>query len=97
MNMRMILEKIISEHTSPQGEGLIEFMYAIASQKLTIKQEHLAQLSSQIDEVHTNELVLLFNHFIKENLLKEKPTLQEKIYDLEEEVKRLKEALENPM
>jgi hypothetical protein len=93
LNMRMILEKIITDHSTPQGEGLIEFLYAIASQKLTMKQDHLSQLSILIDEVHTNELVLLLNHFIKDNILKEKPTLQETILKLENQVADLKQQL----
>ncbi|QQL51213.1 hypothetical protein [Mucilaginibacter ginkgonis] len=93
LNMKLILEKIISEHHTPQGEGLIEFLYAIATQKLTLKQEHLEQLSHQIDQIHNNELVLLFNKYIKNEIIKEKPTLQQKITDLENQNQELFEKI----
>lgn len=89
LNMKLILEKIISEHQSTQGEGLIEFLYAIATQKLTLKKEHLEQLSDQMNKGHVNELVLTFNKFIKEEIIKEKPTLQQRITNLEQQNEKL--------
>jgi hypothetical protein len=91
-DMKGILEKVIEQHKTPQGEALIEFLYAISIEKLTLKSEHLAELSKKIDSIVDNELVAVFNWFIKKNILSEKPTLHEQIESLKKEIIELKAA-----
>ena len=59
--MKAILEKVIEQNKTPQGEGLIEFLYAISVEKLTLKKEHLFELSAKLDSITDNELVKAFN------------------------------------
>ncbi|MEJ7821611.1 MAG: hypothetical protein WKF85_04775 [Chitinophagaceae bacterium] len=87
--MKAILEKIIEQNETPQGEGLIEFLYAISIEKLTFKKEHLLELSQKLDQID-NELVKAFNLYIKRNVLSDKPTLHEQIEDLKREIAELK-------
>jgi hypothetical protein len=88
-DMKGILEKIIEKHDTPQGEGLIEFLYAIASEKLTLKKEHLTELCNELDEINHIEIVSVFNDYIKMNILSDKPSLHEQIQKLKEQVTEL--------
>ncbi|MBS0647224.1 MAG: hypothetical protein JSR97_11650 [Verrucomicrobia bacterium] len=88
-----ILEKIIEQHQSPQGEGLLEFLYAIAIEKLTLKKEHLFELSKKLDLITDNELITAFNFHIKQHIIYEKPTLHEQIESLKKEIEELKKAV----
>lgn len=88
--MKGILDKVIDQHNTPQGEGLIEFLYAISKEKLTLKKEHLAEVSTKLDSIADNELVKAFNYHIKQNILADKPTLHEQIENLKRELKELK-------
>lgn len=88
--MKGILEKIIEQHDSPQGEGLIEFLYAIAIGKLTLKKEHLSILSGKLELITSNDLVTAFNFYIKKFIISDKPTLHEQIEKLQKEVEELK-------
>jgi hypothetical protein len=92
-DMKGILEKIIDHHKTPQGEGLIEFLYAISVEKLTLKKEHLAQLLHKIDKIDSNDLIKAFSTHIKENILENKPSLHEQIELLKNENKELKDLL----
>lgn len=92
-DMKSILEKIIEHYDTAQGEALIEFLYAISIERLTLKKEHLVELTHKIDKIEGNELVKAFNIWIKENLIKKNPTLHERIVSLEKENEELKEAL----
>lgn len=89
-DMKAILEKVIEQHKTPQGEGLIEFLYAISIEKLTLKKEHLLELSNKLDTITENELVQAFNFHIKRNILDDKPTLHEQISNLKKEIQELK-------
>ncbi|MBN8857165.1 MAG: hypothetical protein J0H29_02185 [Sphingobacteriales bacterium] len=89
-DMKAILEKVIEQHKTPQGEGLIEFLYAISVEKLTLKKEHLFELSTKLDSITDNELVKAFNFHIKQNILYDKPTLHEQIEILQKEIAELK-------
>jgi hypothetical protein len=55
--MKAILKEVIELHKAPQVEGLMEFLYAISIQKLTLKKEHLFELSTKLDSINDNELV----------------------------------------
>jgi len=90
--MKSILEKVIEQHHTPQGEGLNEFLYAISSGKLTLKTEHLISLSNLTEKIIDNQLVSLFNLFIKATILFEKESLTEQIESLKAEIKNLKET-----
>lgn len=92
--MLLILEKIITDHRSPQGEGLLEFLYAIAIEKLTLKKEHLQRVS---DLLVSNEhpIVKVFKYRIDEFILKSKPSFTEQIMELESEIENLKLELAN--
>ena len=91
--MKDILEKVIDKHKTPQGEGLIEFLYAISIEKLTLKKEHLLSVSDKLNSIKNNEIVQAFNLYIKEAILAEKPTLDAQISLLELEIKFLKTQL----
>lgn len=93
-DMKAILEKIIEQHKTPQGEGLLEFLYAVSTEKLTLKKEHLFELSTKLDSITDNELVKALNFHIKKNILDDKPTLQEQIEVLRKEIEDLKAAYE---
>jgi len=88
--MKNILEKIIDQHKTPQGEGLIEFLYAISIEKLILKKDHLQELSKKLDSISDNDLVKAFNYHIKNRILAEKPTLHEQIEKLKKEIEELK-------
>ena len=90
IEMTDILLKIIEKHDTTQGEGLIEFLYAISIEKLTLKREHLLLISAKLNFMTDNEIVQAFNYYIKTELLAEKPTLHERIEALENEIKILK-------
>lgn len=92
-DMKGILEKIIEQHKTPQGEGLIEFLYAISIQKLTLKREHLLELSEKLDLITDNEIVKSFNFHIKKNILSDKPTFDEQIEALKQEIEELKSQI----
>jgi len=92
--MLSILEKIIMDHKSPQGEGLLEFLYAISIQKLTLKREHLMKVSQLLSEID-HPLVKLFKYQIDEFVIKNKTSLTEQIKMLKEEVRNLKFELAN--
>lgn len=96
-DMKVILEKVIEQHKTPQGEGLIEFLYAISIEKLTLRKEHLLELSSKLDTITENELVQAFNFHIKRNILDDKPTLHEQISNLKKEIQELKAVATNPV
>lgn len=92
--MKGVLEKIVEQHTTPQGEGLIEFLYAISIGKLTLKEEHLFELSTKLDSINNNELVKAFTIHIKENILAKKTSLHEQINELKNEIVNLKVLLQ---
>lgn len=92
-DMKSILEKIIEHDSAAQGEALIEFLYAIANERLTLKKEHLSQLSEQIDGIPSNEIVKAFNIWIKKNILEKKLTMHEQMELLKKENEELKAKL----
>ncbi|MET4080285.1 hypothetical protein ABIB40_000225 [Pedobacter sp. UYP30] len=87
--MLTILEKIITDHKSPQGEGLLEFLYAIAIQKLTLKKDHMRKISMMLGDIE-HALVKIFKFQIDEFIIKIKPSSAEQIRILETEIDSLK-------
>lgn len=93
-DIKSILDKMIEQHKSPQGEGLFEFLYAISIEKLTLKPIHLLDLSKKIDEIKDNQIIKAFNLYIKKFLLVNKESLIDQINELKSENNRLKSLLE---
>lgn len=94
-DMKIILEKIIDEHSTPQGEGLVEFLYAISIEKLTLKKEDLVYLMKKVSKITDNGVVSVFCHYIDENIIKQKLSNEERIELLETENKNLKAQIES--
>ncbi len=92
-DMKSILEKMIEQHKSPQGEGLLEFLYAISIEKLTLKSSHLFELSKMIDKIEDNQILKAFNLYINRFLLDKKLSLIEQINVLKSENDSLKKLL----
>ncbi|MEZ0487010.1 hypothetical protein [Fibrella aquatica] len=92
MEMKSILEKIIDEHDSPQGEGLIEFLFALATNKLTLRRDHLLELLSKLDLLE-NIYVKIFTLYIRTNIINTTPTLLEQIDTLKGENLALRNEL----
>jgi len=88
-DMKGILEKIIEKHDTPQGEGLLEFLYALSLEKLTLKKEHLSELCRLLDKIETIEIVKVLNNYLRENILMEKPSLHEQVAELKKRIDEL--------
>jgi hypothetical protein len=91
-DMLVILEKIISSHASDQGEGLLEFLYAICIQKLTLKHEHLLSVSEFLTTVD-HPVVKAFKYYIDHAILKQSVPLTEQIKKLNERIRELEAQL----
>lgn len=90
-DMYLILEKIVEEYKTLQGEGLLEFLYAIASTKLTLRKDKLEELVSKLETIKgNNALVDFFSFYIKEKVIQKKQSLQEMVSKLEKENEELK-------
>lgn len=89
IEMMGILETMIKYHTQDQGEALLEFLYALACQKLTLKKDHLKIINELAISTITNPFALLLCKYIKNTLLTEPVSLVSKIHKLEEKIKRL--------
>ncbi len=70
LEMKNILETLISHYKQQQGEALLEFLYAIAIQKLTLKDEHLKEVLDLLEEKCDNVIINSFRLFSKQTLLK---------------------------
>lgn len=67
-----VLETIIKYYEEEQGEALLEFLYAIAIKKLSLKKGDLLKVLDLLDEKCKGEIFLSFSKFIRENVFKEK-------------------------
>jgi len=67
-----ILETIIKYHEEEQGEALVEFLYALAIKKLSLKKEDLLKVLDLLDEKCKGEIFMCFSKYIRENVYKEK-------------------------
>lgn len=94
LEMKGILETIIRHNKSEQGEALLEFLYAIATEKLSLKPVHTVELCELIDQVGiTNTVVQLFKAYIMEVTLEEhrkQKSMFEEIQHLKQENEELK-------
>lgn len=91
--MKSILDKIIDEHRSPQGEALLEFLYALATKKLLLKKEHLFELTIKLDEIKNIPLIEAFNLIIKNYVLANRVSLLDQIDSLQKENRKLKSQI----
>ena len=64
-----LLETLIKYHKGDQGEGLLEFLYAIADQKLTLKKMHLELLVELLKDTCKDELINCFTWYIEKKVL----------------------------
>ncbi len=70
LKMKDLLINMI-RHPKNQGDGLLEFLFAIASRKLTLSKKHLKVICDKIDEKYgKNELLTPFISEIRYNILK---------------------------
>lgn len=65
--MKEILITIFKYRDQPQGEALLEFLYALAIGKLTLKKEDLKQILEQLNG-ETNEIIIFYRAIIENNL-----------------------------
>lgn len=65
--MKEILITIFKYRDQPQGEALLEFLYAIAIGKLTLKKEDLKEILEQLKE-ETNEIIVFYKSVIENNM-----------------------------
>ena len=71
-SVTQILETIIRYYEEEQGEALLEFLYAIAIKKLSLKKDHLSRVLELLNEKCKGEIFVGFSKFIEENIYKEK-------------------------
>lgn len=68
-DMYSILETIVKYRNNDQGEALLEFMYALAIRKLTLKEIHLEKLLDIIDSNCDVLLVRAFSEYIRKVII----------------------------
>lgn len=71
LEMYGTLQTLIKYHTQEQGEGLVEFLYAIATTKLSLTKMHLQSVIVMLRENCKEELILCFTDYIEYKLLVE--------------------------
>lgn len=69
LEMKNILETLIKYHEEEQGEALLEFLYAIAVRKLSLKEEHLSEVLEFLKDNCSNDIIGYFSLFIKKNII----------------------------
>jgi hypothetical protein len=75
--MTNTLETVIKYNNDEQGEALVEFLFAIATKKLTLKKIHLQKIIDLINEKCKADLVKCFSKYIDAKVLnEEKVTLK---------------------
>lgn len=66
-----LLETLIKYHQADQGEGLLEFLYAIATKKLTLQKMHLESLVGLLKITSQDELIDCFVMYIEKKVLQQ--------------------------
>lgn len=69
-NMFDILSIMIKNYETTQAEALFEFLYALTTQKMTLKIQHLEKICSLIKENINHEVYNLFVDYIENEILK---------------------------
>lgn len=67
--MKNILETLIKYHEEEQGEALLEFLYAIAIGKLSLKEEHLKEVLEFLKISCSNDIIKCFSLFIQKYII----------------------------
>ena len=60
---------MIKNYKTQQGEGLFEFVYALATQKMTLRNIHLIEICKLINETIDNSIYKLFVDYIEKNVI----------------------------
>lgn len=69
--MTNTLETLIKYNNDEQGEALVEFLFAIATKKLTLKKNHLQRIIDLANEKCKNNLIICFTKYIEIKVLNE--------------------------
>lgn len=73
--MKEILITIFKYRDQPQGEALLEFLYALSIGKLTLKKDDLKEILEQLDN-ETNEIIVFYKSVIENNMKSKKEKIQ---------------------
>ncbi len=76
--MYHLMETLIKYHEDEQGEGLMEFIYAIASKKLSLKEGHLKSVIEKLQSECKNELVNCYCKYMEHELLEKSNIISKK-------------------
>lgn len=93
-DMKNILDAMIDYPESDQGEALLEFLYSIASGKMSLKEDHVRHIASKVKNNLSNEVFQLYSEYINKEVVKKPKSLTEENDKLLEENNRLKAELE---
>ncbi|PVW12001.1 hypothetical protein [Marixanthomonas spongiae] len=69
LEMKNILETLIKYHQEEQGEALLEFLYAIAIGKLSLKKEHLLEVLKLLKKNTESKIINSFTLYIEKVLM----------------------------
>ncbi|MBS0032073.1 hypothetical protein ACTJJ0_31945 [Chitinophaga sp. 22321] len=101
--MYNLLDTIIEYYEQDQGEALLEFLYAIAIKKLTLKPIHLDQLLKKVNNTCTHPIFGAFSAFIQHKIIDEPRRIKEKTLATQDqdnktsaEIEKLEPNLNNP-
>jgi hypothetical protein len=78
--MTNTLETIIKYCEDEQGEALIEFLYAIANKKMTLKKIHLQKIIELLYKRTEVDLIMWFTKFIDKKILTDEEITLEKLF-----------------
>ncbi len=78
--MMNTLETIIKYCEDEQGEALIEFLYSLATKKMTLKKIHLQKIVEQLNKRSVLDLIMLFTKYIDKKVLNEEEITLEKLF-----------------
>ena len=73
-----ILETIIIYHEQQQGEALMEFLYALATKKMTLTVSHLQAVLKLVNEKCRHEFFICLAAYIKKRLIDEPEELRKR-------------------
>ena len=75
LEMKNILETLIKYNENEQSEALLEFLYAIAISKMSLKDSHLNEIVNYFFENCKNKIIVAFASYIKAELIDKKKEL----------------------
>jgi len=78
--MTNTLETIIKYCEDEQGEALIEFLYAIANKKMTLKKAHLREIVKLLSTRTEMDLIMWFTKYIDQEILNEEEITLQKLF-----------------